>query len=330
MRKWSVGLVACLVGVLPACGAEVDLSKKTFPRSTVPAASDLGGGSTNGGAAATGDEAFASKNLRLVDPCGLLNDKALSAFGTPAKSDLRDYSRCSNYMKDKSGKDFNLSLTIGESVTGTSAEGSFKIGGLPANESELDDKSACFIKVITETSPKRAIVLQLGGASVCEPGRKLMTDVIEQVRAGAPLLTLAKGSMVNLEPCDVLDASVVTATIGDGVEGRTITSLHDCDWNGDGSTFSVGFKIGTPPDELADSAKTTPVDLGGVTAQMKHETSSGDRCRVEWAHAPFPPDKEQAEIVTIEYNRYSDKAGDDTCAKAEAAAKALLPKLPAA
>ncbi|CRK59004.1 hypothetical protein [Alloactinosynnema sp. L-07] len=329
---WSVGAVACLVTVLAGCGA--DLTKQTFPRSTVPATADLGGGpadpttATSGGGV-TGDEAFATKNLRRLDPCGLLNEDALAEFGTPANSRLRDYDKCSNYMKDKNGKELNFSLTVGESLSGTSADGTFKIGGLPATESELEDKTACFINVITENSPKRAITLQMGGpGGLCEPGRKMMESIVKQVRAGAEPLKLAKGTLVDLDPCEVLDDSVVTSTIGESAE-KQLTTLHTCDWNLSGASFDVTFDISSNPDDLADAAETTPVDLGnGVKAQKKAEKSSGDRCRLEWAHAPFPPDREVAEVVSVEFSRYSTQAGEDTCAKVEAVAKALIPKLP--
>ncbi|WP_436501937.1 hypothetical protein [Actinokineospora sp. HUAS TT18] len=332
-RIWSVGAVACLVTVLAGCGT--DLAKQTFPRSTVPATADLGGGSTdpttatNGGGGVTGDEAFASKNLRRADPCGLLNEDALAEFGTPANSRLRDYDKCSNYMKDKSGKELNFTLTVGEILTGTSAEGTFKIGGLPATESELQDKTACFTNAITESSPKRAITLQMGGSGgLCEIGRKMLENVVKQVREGAQPLKLAKGTVVDLDPCEILDPSVIKSTIGESAENR-LTTLHACSWNLSGASFDLSFEIGSNPDDLADAAETTPVDLGGVKAQKKAEKSSGsDRCRLEWAHAPFPEDRELAEVVSIEFSRYSAQTGEDTCAKVEAVAKALIPKLP--
>jgi len=328
---WTVGAVACLVTVLAGCGA--DLAKETFPRSTVPATADLDGGSpdpttaTSGGA--TGDEAFTSKNLRRADPCGLLNEDALAEFGTPANSRLRDYDKCSNYMKDKSGKELNFTLTVGEILTGADDTGTFKIGGLPASESELDDKTACFTNAITESSPKRGITLQMGGAGgLCEVSRKMLENIVKQVRDGAKPLKVAKGSMVDLDPCEVVDPAVIKSTIGESSESR-LDTLHSCTWSAGSASLDLSFEISSNPDDLAEAAETKPVDLGGVKAQKKAEKSAGsDRCRLEWAHAPFPEDRELAEVVSIEFSNYSAKTGEDTCAKAEAVAKALIPKLP--
>lgn len=320
-------MVVCLVGVLAGC-ASPDLAKKNFPRSTVAAAAELGGGggvdTPVDGKPVGGEAAFTAENLRLVDPCALLDDQTMASVGTPAKNRLRDLGACAHYMKDKAGKELNFNLVLGESASGKSAEGTFKIGGLPASESELEDKTACFIGVITEASPKRAITLQISGPAgpLCEPGRKVMEGVIKNLQAGAQKLALAKGTVAGIDPCAVLDESTVTENIGEA--NARPTTLHSCDWSPNGASFSLNFKVGPKPDDLADAAETTPVDLGGVKAQKK---LSGDRCRLDWAHAPFPPNNEWAEVVSLSFSRYDDKAGDP-CAKVEAAAKALIPKLP--
>ncbi len=317
-------MVVCLVGVVAGC-AGPDLAKKNFPRSTVAAAADLGGGDAPvDGKPVEGEAAFTAENLRVVDPCVLLDDQTLASVGTPAKNRLRDFGHCAHYMKDSAGKELNFNLVLGESASGKSAEGTFKIGGLPASESELDDKTACFIGVITEASPKRAITLQISGPAgpLCEPGRKVMEGVIKNLQAGGQKLALAKGTVAGVDPCAVLDESTITETVGES--NARPTTLHACDWSAGGASFSINFKVGPNPDDLADAADSTPVDLGGVKAQKR---PSEDRCRLDWAHAPFPPDKEQAEVVSLSYSRYDDKAGDP-CAKLEAAAKALIPKLP--
>ncbi|SDH46720.1 Protein of unknown function [Actinokineospora alba] len=312
------------MGVLAGCGGP-DLAKKSFPRSTVAAAAELGGGGAPvDGTPVGGEAAFTAENLRVVDACVLFDDQTMASVGTPANNRLRDFGHCAHYMKDKAGKELNFNLVLGESASGKSAEGAFKIGGLPANENELDDKTACFIGVITEASPKRAITLQISGPAgpLCEPGRKVMEGVIKNLQAGAPKLTLAKGTVAGIDPCAILDESTVTETVGE--TNARPTTLHACDWSAGGASFSVSFKVGPNPDDLADAAESKPVDLGGVKAQKRE---SEDRCRLDWAHAPFPADKEQAEVVSLSFSRYDDKAGDP-CTKLEAAAKALIPKLP--
>ncbi|MGQ0841257.1 DUF3558 family protein [Actinokineospora sp.] len=330
-RRWSLPVLACLVAVLAGCGADVDLARTTYQRTTVPAGADLGG-SSGRPPAPGGEDAFKSPKLRLVNPCGLLDDDTLAAFGEPANSRLRDYVLCSNYMKDTKGKELNFTLTLGDVATGRDAEGDLTIGGLPAGESELDDKTACFVTAITETDPTRGITVQVGGGepgNLCDPGRKLLEAVVNRIRSDPPALDLAKGSLVDLEPCTILDDSVVAAAIGDSASKRP-TGLHVCNWNASGVALSLSFRIGPKPDDLAATSKTEPVDLGsGVLAQQKYESTSGVRCRVEWAHVAFPEDAEKAEVISLDFSRYTPQQGEDPCGKLQAVAKALIPKLPA-
>ncbi|GLZ39157.1 hypothetical protein Acsp05_27810 [Actinokineospora sp. NBRC 105648] len=327
-------MAACLAaGLLAGCGADVDLSKSTSRRTTVPAEAGLTGGgggpSTSGKPAPTGD-AFKSENLRKVNPCGLMDEDTLKAFGDPANSRLRDYSMCSNYMKDKDGKELNYTLTLGDLTVGSKSP-TKTIGGLPATESELEDKTACFVTAITESDPERGITVQTGrseAGDLCTPGRGLLEAVVNRVRDDAPLLELNKGTLVDLEPCTLLSDTVVASAVGDSARKRP-SGLHVCNWNGDGVSFTLTFKIGPKPDDLAEAAKTTPVNLGdGVTAQQKSESTSGTRCRLEWAHVAFPEDKEQAEVVSLDFSRYTAQAGEDACGKTATVAKALIPRLP--
>ncbi|SDC49875.1 Protein of unknown function [Actinokineospora iranica] len=318
---------------LAGCGSGVDLAKTTYQRTTVPATADLGGtgDGPSGPSKTSGGDPFKAENLRKVNPCGLMDTETLTAFGEPANSRLRDYVLCSNYMKDTDGKELNFTLTLGELASGSQAKTTKTIGGLEASESELNDKTACFVTAITERDPARGITVQTGGdgpGDLCTPGRKLLETVVNRIRDDAPLLELAKGTLVDLEPCTLVPESALTPVIDDGAKPRP-SGLHTCDWNAAGNSFSITFKIGTKPDDLAEAAETTPVNLGGgVTAQQKHETNSGVRCRLEWAHVPYPADSEIAEVVSIDYSRYEPQPDEDACAKTQAVAKALIPRLP--
>lgn len=311
--------------VLSGCGAKVDLAKVTYTRTTVPAGGGGNGGST--GAPKTNDAAFTSDKLRKIDACGLLDKDTLSSVGTPDDNDVTDFSRCSNFMKDTKGKDLNISLTVGETLLESPDKADKNIGGLPAIESELDDKTACFETVVTETSPNRGIKIQIGGKAenMCDVGRKVLEAVVNKIRTSPPKYDSRKGSLVEVDPCELTPAADITTVLGPGAEADP-TNLHWCSWTSDGATVWVWLRSGVDPAKSADPAKTQKVDVGGVSATQELTTSGGPQCEVAWAHLPL--NGSIAEVVSVTFLRSSPKEGEDACAKAQTIAKGLVPKLP--
>ncbi|GAA3011886.1 DUF3558 domain-containing protein [Actinokineospora diospyrosa] len=319
-------LVAAGTVLVLAAGCGADLSKSSTARSTVPATSGLGTSAPT----PKPTDAFDPEKLLGLNPCGLMDDAALKPLGQPAESRLRDYSQCSNYMKDKDGKELNLNLSIGEPTIGQPEAGA-EIDGLPFVKSELDDKTACFLTAVTETNPNRGITVQAGRrdkGDLCTPGEALLRSVLAKIREDPPRLDLADNTLVELEPCTLVSDAVITAAVGPDSRKRP-SGAHVCSWSGGGRSLMLTFRIGPRPDDIADAAKSSPVNLGdGVTAQQRGE-ADGKRCRVEWAHAAFPGDKERAEVVALDLSRYGDAtAGEDLCAKVQAVTKALIPRLP--
>ncbi|GLW91626.1 DUF3558 family protein [Actinokineospora globicatena] len=322
--RGSLSLIAAgaALVLVAGCGTSVDLAKSTSARSTVPATSGL--------KAPVPPGPVDPEELRRINPCALMDDAALKPLGQPAQSRLRDYSQCSNYMKDKNGEELNLTLSIGDLTIGQPDAGA-EIAGLPYVESELDDKTACFLTAITDTNPNRGITVQAGRrdkGDLCTPGRALLESALARIRKDAPKLELAKNTLVDLEPCTLVSDTVVATLVGEKSRKRP-SGAHACSWNGDGVSFMLTFRIGARPDTVAEAAGTTPVNLGdGVTAQQKPD-DDGSRCRIDWSHATFPADEERAEVIALDYSRYSGKvAGEDPCAKLQTVAKALIPRLP--
>jgi hypothetical protein len=317
--------------VIAGCAAEVDLAKVTYTRTTVPAAAGGGGGASTGtDSPRANDPAFTSDKLREIDACEVLDRNLLSGFGSPDDPDVVDFSRCSNFMKDGAGKDLNISLTIGEGLLEDPSDADKNIGGLPAIESELDDKTACFETAVTETSPNRGIKVQIGGKieNMCDVGRKVLDAVVTRIRTDPPKYREKQGSLVAVDPCALATESELTAALGAGAK-LSPTSLHWCSWSKDGGEVWVWLRDGVDPAKSADAAKTTKVDIGGVSAIQELSTTSGAKCEVAWAH--LPATGSLAEVVSISFLRYDTKAapqGEDACAKAQAIAKAVVPKLP--
>lgn len=314
--------------VLAGCAEQVDTAKVTYERTTVPAGEANNGGktgSTNTGKPKTNDPAFTVEKLREIDPCALLTDDILSAVGTPAENRPQDFGDCSNYMQDKEGKDLSVTLYVGETADGA-ADADLNIGGLPAFESELTDGEACFVTVVTSTSPNFGIKLQVGGKAddLCGPGHTIMESVVNLIRDDPPNYDIEKGSLVDVDPCAVVEESAVTTTLG--VEASASPyNLHWCNWNGDGASLGLWLRTGYDPKESSSGGE--PVDLGGITGYQEATQSGGVSCRLEWLHRATDAD-DQAEVVSLYVDKSEPAQGDNGCPTAVAAAKLVIGALP--
>lgn len=329
MRGALVLLTAVAAVVLAGCGETVDTAKQTFPRSTVPA----GQAGNEGGTSATGkpktnDPAFTNDKLRKLDPCGLLTDDVLSALGSPAENSEEDFGNCANYMKDKDGEDLSITLYVGETINGAE-DADENIGGLPAMESELDDKSACFVSVITSTNPAFGIRVQAGGDGddLCGAGRKLLDGVVQQIREDPPQREAATGSIASVDPCGLMDEAALKTAMGGADATVSPYTLHWCNWLGENVTAGVWFRTGyDPADSTVDQGQ--PVDLGsGVTAYQTAESGSGVSCRLEWRHRSTGADGAD-EIIEVDFDNSAPAQGDNGCGAAANIAKLLIPALP--
>lgn len=321
----SLLIALCAIAVLAGCAKEPDLAKVTYTRTTVPAGAMGGGNTGSTGEPKTNDAAFASDKLRAMDPCGLLSEDILAGVGTPATSEPSDFSKCSNYMKDKDGKDLSVTVTLGETLLDDPSDADKNVGGLPAIEQKLEDSDACFQTVVTETSPNRGITVQIGGepADPCEVGRTVLEAVVGKIREDPPALKAPEGSLAEVDPCAITDESVVKTALGSEAPAAP-TSLHWCSWTAGSSFVWVWLRIGVDPKE-GDPAKVKQVDIGGVTVYQQVE--SAGTCKVEWPHRP---EKNLAEVVTVAFTGTNSTPGEELCGKALPIAKAVLPKLPTA
>ena len=316
----------CVAG----CGSKVDLSKVTYTRTTVPptGGTKTSTPKTSGTGAPNANEAFSAAKLREIDACALLDKDLLSKVGVADEPDVTDFSRCSHFTKDKEGKDLNISLTIGEGLYEDVSDAKGNIGGLPAIESELDDKTACFETAVTQASPARGIKVQIGGkaANMCDVGRTVLTAAVQRIRTDPPKYQLKPGSLVPVDPCAALTEADVTGLLGSGSEMRP-TNLHWCTWSLKDAELWVWLSSGVDPAKVADPAKTKKVDVAGVSAIQEADSSSGGaKCSIEWAHLGLGGS--DAEVVNATFIRSTAQPGEDACAKAAVIARTLVPKLP--
>lgn len=313
--------------VLAACGGAVDTAKVTYQRTTVPAGQGGSGGSSAAGEPTANDPAFTSEKLRTLDPCALLTDDLLSSVGEPADNDRGDFSQCGNYMKDADGAELSITVTLGENVT-NAQDADQNIGGLPALESELDSGDACFVTAVTSTLPNVGITVQAGGESkeLCKAGRTVLTGVVERIRSDPPNYDTPKGTLVALDPCDVVKDAALRTALGDGTEAGAPYNLHWCNWHSSTANLGVWLRLGYDPSK-GSGGQAVPLG-GGVTGYKTTTQSSAASCELQWAHRAFSGD--DTEIVHIMLDKPKPKKGEDPCQPALALAKTLITSLPKA
>lgn len=321
-------MVVAIVLLVAGCGAQVDTAKVTYPRTTVPAgqAPDDDPTSTPNTAPRANDPAFTPEKLRAIDPCPLLDDDVLDELGTPANTLRNEFGECANYMEDVDGKELNITLTLGDKIS-NAVDANDNIGGLPGLEDPLDEQ-ACFVSVVTSTSPNIGITIQANGASenLCEAARTVMIAAVDRIRTDAPLYDTAKGSLAELDPCTFFEGDALNDELGGQVESDPY-NLHWCTWSGPGASLGIWFRLGYDP--ATSSGDGNSVDLGGgVTAYQEKTEGATSSCRLDWKHRPFAGD--DVEIVGLTYDVREPKAGEDPCVVPQAIAKTLVPALPKA
>lgn len=320
--------VAATLLLVAGCGAQVDTAKVTYPRTTVPAG-EVPTESTAGTETAeprTNDPAFTPEKLRLINPCGLLTDDLLEEFGRPADNNHNGFSECANYMKDTEGRELNITLTLGDTVS-NAVDADQNVGGLPALENMLDTGDACFVTVVTSTSPNFGMSVQVGGENedLCEVGRTVMTSVVERIRTEPPNYDLAKGTLIDVDPCTLVEPEALTDSLGGEVDNSPY-NLHWCNWESQAATLGVWMRLGYDPGAGSDGS---PVDLGGgVTAYQEKTVSAAATCQLKWKHRPFAGD--DVEVVMLTYEKREAKEDEDPCAQGQAIAKTLITALPRA
>ena len=329
MPRLAVALCALLV--LSGC-AGADLAKhKPYPRSTIQAnagketesSAPTPTDSADGGPV---DPAFAPEKLRVIDPCKLLDPDVLAQFGAPGEPSPSGFSRCSNFMEDKGGKDLAVTVETGQTMTTELKNADKQLAGLKSYEQTLDT-SACFVSVITQEKPALGLTVQIGykDGDSCGIGRVVAQSVVELIKKRVGAQTPPRDSLVTLDPCVLADQAAVTAAVG-SVNRVFPYGLHNCSWVSDGREVTLDLRWSfIPPDRKFDTEQTE-VDLGGgTTGYQLANAGAYPSCSVKWVQRLNPGDK--GELVEVK-SAGPKKNEFDRCAAAVGFAKAVLPKIP--
>jgi hypothetical protein len=324
----AVAAALCALVVLAGCGDAL-AKRPPFPRTTIQANAGEPTGSTGtptGTAAGKPVEpAFAADKLRLLDPCKLLDTTVLKELGTPEDMVGGGFSRCSNFMKDKAGKDLAITVEVGQTMVSEVQKADKQIAGMRVYESVLEG-SACFVNVITQESPGLGITVQIGfkDGDGCPAARKVAESVVKLIRAQSAVKTPGKGSIVGVDPCG-LPSDAAIAEASSQSPRKSPYGLHNCSWTGAEAEISLDFRGGYVPKDNKFDPKQTEVDLGGVHAYQVDSSTSYPSCAVKWVHRKSADD--EGELVEVK-STAPKKVEFDRCAKAQSFAKSLLPKLP--
>ncbi|WP_263249163.1 DUF3558 domain-containing protein [Saccharopolyspora rosea] len=273
------------------------------------------------------DPAFDPATLRAVDPCATLRAAGLDRYGKPARDTTGALGACSNFMKDRNGKDFNLTL----SFEGDLSDGSkHLVGGLPTDIAPSE--GGCFVRSAYRGgagppfgTPKGMVVqLSTETADPCSPAVEIMSDVVRVLRSNPPIGGRASGSLGAFDPCAMIDpAAARDAAAGASSRGEP-DGIYACDWQPDnGVELHVEFTTGAP-----EPGSLPPADIGGAQASV---TPSADMpsCRVEWEHRRNANSVGDSELVRVSVTN-SNKLPLDPCANAVNLARTVRPKLPTA
>ncbi|PWK89411.1 hypothetical protein C8D88_102684 [Lentzea atacamensis] len=337
LRFRATALVAAAALLVAGCATGPGLTKTHSPRRTVQAGA--GASSTDPSvkpSAQAGkpvDPAFAAERLRLVNPCALIEKELLQTVGTPSRYSSSNYTRCSNYMKDKADKTLNFTLDIGYSLTSTDVKNATKqLAGLKSGEQKLS--SSCFITAVTQENPAQAVRIQVttgtgdrAVADPCEPGRKVLEGAIRKLKGNPQKYTPPKGSPVEVDPCTIVDKATLAPVLGASPRSLPF-GLHQCGWSGQNAEMRIEFKTARIPKDGKFDSKSVEVDLGGgVKGYQASKDGAYPTCELIVVRTKDSSDA--GEVAEFSVGGSKEKQLD-RCQAAQAFAKAVLPSLPSA
>ncbi|MFD5827299.1 hypothetical protein [Lentzea sp. NPDC060358] len=334
----ATAVVAAAALLMAGCTTGPGLAKTNSPRRTVQAGVETNPtdpSTTTKQSAQAGkpvDPAFASERLRLVNPCAVIEKDLLETVGTPSRYTSSNYTRCSNFMKDKAGKSLGITLDIGYTLTATDVKNATKtLAGLKSGEQKLS--SSCFVTVVTQESPAQAVRIQVTtgsgseAAEPCDPARKVLEGAVRKLKGNPQKYSPSKGSPVEVDPCAIVDKATLAPVLGASPRALPF-GLHQCSWSGQSAQMQLDIKTARIPKDGKFDSKSVEVDLGGgLKAYQAFKDTSYPSCELVVVRTKDSSDA--GEIVEFTVSGSKDK-DFDRCQATQTFAKAVLPSLPAA
>lgn len=335
-RFRATAVVAAAALLMAGCATGPGLDKTHSVRRTVQAGAEASSTDPSSKPSAQPnkpvDPAFAAERMRLVNPCALIDKDVLQTVGTPSKYTSSNYTRCSNYMKDKAGKTLNISVDVGYTLTSTDLKNANKqLAGLKSSEQKLT--TSCFVTVVTQENPGQALRIQVSTGSgdeavadTCDPARKVLEGAVRKARGNPQKYTPPKGSPVEVDPCTIVDRATQAPVVGASPRALAF-GLHQCSWTGQSGQMQLEFKTARIPKDGKFDRDSAEVDLGGVKGYQVFKDGPFPTCELVVVRTKDSSDA--GEIAEFQVGASKEKTMD-RCQAAQAFAKAVLPGLPSA
>lgn len=317
-----------LLASVAACGADVDLAKTNFSRSTIPAAD--ASGSSGGSGVPEGkpvDPAFAPDRLRKVDPCGVIDAESVAELGEAGAPTASGYDECSVTLR-KDGKTSSIKVELGINMLLESKRLTKDVGGLKADQSV--NQTFCDHKIMVQEGTYSlgvGVSLRTEAANRCDLSNKAGAAVINRIKSNPPQRNAESGVLAQVDTCTVLD-QIALADVLTNVPSIFPWRLHQCSWRRtDGLSLKITLSVETNPKNAKGSLAPEEVKVDdSLTVYKKYSDTSHPRCEISWPYRTTEGTK--AEVVQVEVTNVPNTAGYDACGKAIGVVKALKAKFP--
>ncbi|MFI6210670.1 DUF4328 domain-containing protein [Nocardia brasiliensis] len=283
--------------------------------------------------------------LRLIDPCTLLDQGALDLIGPgPAPEPgqwgecVRPERRTAKYDTDSPLVWVRAGWTYFDAPSRPVGETSFGLTMV-----EPDRGGGCVRQVATtEGNGIEIEVSELPNGRDCEIATNLVPRVLARLAHSTSRVQSAPGSLIGVDPCTLVDPSVLRRAVGDERNRSMKTGVHVCRHSGNQTSLQITLGSGPSRSHPLIARDLIPFEIDGRHAfEVRAGESVGSptsatslpqqfECEVRYFHAPVDGSRDDVEIVAIQVGEDQSRGVDHptACTRAKSVLTALLPHLP--
>ncbi|QWF84109.1 serine/threonine-protein kinase [Amycolatopsis sp. CA-230715] len=299
--------------VIAGIGAAVFLGQDAPPPEPSPAKAAT--------VALVGDE-------HTVDPCAVLDRKALERFGpTELQTTRGNFNRCDVMVNTGSEESVDVEVQLVDRGTHDVPGKPLEIAVVTPTGSDECDRTMLlderYAIRITASMPNPPANLCAIADTAVATVRKLVTDGRELLPRRA--VPFPPDSLAHVATCPLLDAAALAEL--PAIDPKTATADFgnwSCKWRGRGSPSQIHLRY--DQHAATDKIAGEPVPLGTHTGYVKRDTDSGTSCTVT---VPQPASHQwrgaiDVAVLTVK----GDRPGTEYCATATGLSAAIAAKLP--
>lgn len=330
--RWADGTAAAATAAAPE--QPKPWWARVIPAAAVASALVLGaiaffGVGVEGNAVAMDDPplALTDDETRRLDVCALLGPSVLGELGTATGEFVPGAAGgCRIAYRDQTGRtvSFNLETEMAPAAIRDDQQpmGS-TINWMPVL-GRHKEASYCDRIVITQSGLPMALTMSASvlssGADLCPLSERALAAVVRRLSVNPPLRDLPRDSVLRLDPCSLLDAGAVRASVGDLVRSST---PHTCALTGADGYFSVDISERIRPDNVTGAKLRKTREIGDRTVYL--DADGADYCTFVVLVRPTRDDQAEQVRATYFSSRPQTRPHCDTAA---ALLEPALQKLP--